>query len=304
MVARRFEKFDGAAAFDLMRRHAVTHAFLPPTALKIMRAVEHPERWSLALRAVASGGESLGAELLEWGRRAFGVTINEFYGQTECNVVLASCATLFEPRPGAIGKAVPGHRVAIVDDAGQLLPAGVQGNIAVRAPDPVMFIGYWRNDAATRDKFRGDWLITGDTGITDDEGFIRFVGRDDDVITSASYRIGPGPIEDCLLRHPAVRNAAVVGTPDPQRTETVTAFVVLNEAYPPTDALLRELQEHVRTRLAAHEYPRLVYFVDALPLTATGKVIRRELRERAAREADAARRRAAAAQAEGRPQAR
>jgi acetyl-CoA synthetase len=304
VVARRFEKFDGAAAFDLMRRHAVTHAFLPPTALKIMRAVEHPERWSLALRAVASGGESLGAELLEWGRRAFGVTINEFYGQTECNVVLASCATLFEPRPGAIGKAVPGHRVAIVDDAGQLLPAGVQGNIAVRAPDPVMFIGYWRNDAATRDKFRGDWLITGDTGITDDEGFIRFVGRDDDVITSASYRIGPGPIEDCLLRHPAVRNAAVVGTPDPQRTETVTAFVVLNEAYPPTDALLRELQEHVRTRLAAHEYPRLVYFVDALPLTATGKVIRRELRERAAREADAARRRAAAAQAEGRPQAR
>jgi acetyl-CoA synthetase len=304
VLARRFEKFDGAAAFDLMRRHAVTHAFLPPTALKIMRAVEHPERWSLALRAVASGGESLGAELLEWGRRAFGVTINEFYGQTECNVVLASCATLFEPRPGAIGKAVPGHRVAIVDDAGQLLPAGVQGNIAVRAPDPVMFIGYWRNDAATRDKFRGDWLITGDTGITDDEGFIRFVGRDDDVITSASYRIGPGPIEDCLLRHPAVRNAAVVGTPDPQRTETVTAFVVLNEAYPPTDALLRELQEHVRTRLAAHEYPRLVYFVDALPLTATGKVIRRELRERAAREADAARRRAAAAQAEGRPQAR
>ncbi|MBP0594363.1 acyl-CoA synthetase [Paraburkholderia sp. LEh10] len=280
VLARRFEKFDGEAAFDLMQRYAVTHAFLPPTALKMMRAVEHPERWQLSLRAVASGGESLGAELIDWGRRALGVTINEFYGQTECNVVVSSCATLFEPRPGSIGKVVPGHRVAIVDDAGHTVPRGEPGNIAIHAPDPVMFLGYWRNEQATRDKFRGDWLLTGDMGLMDAEGFIRFVGRDDDVITSAGYRIGPAPIEDCLLRHPAVRMAAVVGAPDAQRTEIVTAFVVLNAGYEASDALVRTLQEHVKTHLAAHEYPRAIQFVDALPMTATGKVIRRELRQR------------------------
>jgi acetyl-CoA synthetase len=280
VLARRFEKFDGEAAFDLMQRYAVTHTFLPPTALKMMRTVERPERWKLSLRAVASGGESLGAELIDWGRRALGVTINEFYGQTECNVVVSSCATLFEPRPGSIGKVVPGHRVAIVDDAGQTVPRGEPGNIAIRAPDPVMFLGYWRNEPATRDKFRGDWLLTGDMGLMDADGFIRFVGRDDDVITSAGYRIGPAPIEDCLLRHPAVRMAAVVGAPDVQRTEIVTAFVVLNPGYEPGDLLVRTLQEHVKTHLAAHEYPRAIHFVEALPMTATGKVVRRELRER------------------------
>ncbi|WP_118182432.1 acyl-CoA synthetase [Paraburkholderia phosphatilytica] len=280
VLARRFEKFDGEAAFDLMQRHQVTHTFLPPTALKMMRTVEHPERWPLALRAVASGGESLGAELIDWGRRALGVTINEFYGQTECNVVLASCATLFEPNVGSIGKAVPGHRIAIVDDAGVPQSAGTPGNIAVRSPDPVMFLGYWNNEAATRDKFRGEWLMTGDMGVEDADGFVRFVGRDDDVITSAGYRIGPAPIEDCLLRHPAVRMAAVIGAPDAQRTEIVTAFVVLNTDYAASDALKRELQDHVKTRLAAHEYPRVVHFVEQLPMTATGKIIRRELRDR------------------------
>jgi acetyl-CoA synthetase len=248
-----------------------------------MRTVERPERWPLSLRAVASGGESLGAELIEWGKRTLGVMINVFYGQTECNVVLSSCATLFEPRAGSIGKRVPGHRVAIVDDAGNVLPAGTPGNIAIQKPDPVMFLGYWRNEAATRDKFRGDWLLTGDLGVMDAENFIRFVGRDDDVITSAGYRIGPAPIEDCLLRHPAVRMAAVVGAPDAQRTEIVTAFVVLNRGYEPDDTLVQALQQHVKTHLAAHEYPRLIHFVDALPLTATGKIIRRELRERASR---------------------
>jgi acetyl-CoA synthetase len=279
VLARRFDKFDGEAAFDLLARHAVTHTFLPPTALKMMRTVAHPERWTLALRAVASGGESLGEELIAWGRTALGVTINEFYGQTECNVVVSSCATLFEPRIGAIGKAVPGHRVAIVDDAGTPLPAGATGHIAIARPDPVMFIGYWRNEAATRDKYRGDYLLTGDLGQCDADGFIRFVGRDDDVITSAGYRIGPASIEDCLLRHPAVCMAAVVGAPDPQRTEIVTAFVVLNAGFAPGDALVRDIQQHVKTRLAAHEYPREIRFVDALPLTATGKVMRKTLRE-------------------------
>ncbi|KVD50571.1 AMP-dependent synthetase [Burkholderia ubonensis] len=280
VLARRFEKFDGAAAFDLMARHGVTHAFLPPTALKLMRTVPQPrERYALALKSVASGGESLGSELTAWGRDALGVTINEFYGQTECNMVLSSCAALFAPRPGAIGKAVPGHRVAIVDAHGAPLPPGVEGRIAVRGPDPVMFLEYWRNPDATRDKFAGDYLLTGDTGVLDADGFVRFVGRDDDVITSAGYRIGPGPIEDCLLTHPAVRMAAVVGVPDATRTEIVKAFVVLNPGYAGDDALVQALQAHVKTRLAAHEYPRAIAFVDGLPMTATGKIVRRALRD-------------------------
>jgi acetyl-CoA synthetase len=280
VLARRFEKFDGDAAFDLMARHNVTHAFLPPTALKMMRAVERPrERYRLSLVAVSSGGESLGEELIEWGREALGVTLNEFYGQTECNVVLSASSALFEPRIGSIGKAVPGHRVAIVDDTGRELPPGAEGNIGIRAPDPVMFLGYWRDPEATREKFAGDYLVTGDIGVMDNDGFFRFVGRNDDVITSAGYRIGPGPIEDCLLGHPAVRMAAVVGVPDATRTEIVKAFIVLNAGFAPSEALTREIQDHVKTRLAAHEYPRAIAFVDSLPMTPTGKIIRRALRD-------------------------
>ncbi|MGF6467297.1 acyl-CoA synthetase [Paraburkholderia youngii] len=279
VLARRFAKFDGHAAFDLLARHAVSHAFLPPTALKMMRGVERPAHLRLALRSVASGGESLGEELIGWGRDALGVTINEFYGQTECNVVVSSCAALFEPRFGAIGRAVPGHHVAIVDAAGNELPPGAIGDIAVAAPDPVMFVGYWRNEAATREKFRGKFLLTGDLGTRDADGFIRFVGRGDDVITSAGYRIGPASIEDSLLRHPAVAMAAVVGAPDRDRTEIVMAFVVLKAGFVGDDALVREIQQHVKTRLAAHEYPREIRFVESLPMTATGKVIRKALRE-------------------------
>lgn len=278
VLARRFAKFDGEAAFDLMARHAVSHTFLPPTALKMMRGVDRPERWNLALRSVASGGESLGEELIGWGSRALGVTINEFYGQTECNVVVSSCAALFEPSFGAIGRAAPGHRVAIIDASGNELPPGTIGDIAVASPDPVMFLGYWRNEAATREKFRGRFLLTGDLGTRDAEGFIRFVGRGDDVITSAGYRIGPASIEDSLLRHPAVSMAAVIGAPDRERTEIVMAFVVLKAGYVGDDALVREIQQHVKTRLAAHEYPREIRFVESLPMTATGKVIRKALR--------------------------
>ncbi len=218
--------------------------------------------------------------MLQWGRDTFGLTINEFYGQTECNMVLSSCEALFPSKPGAIGKAAPGHEVEIVDGAGRILPAGEIGAIAVRRPDPVMFLGYWNNPQATQEKFIGDWLITGDTGTKDADGYVTFVGRNDDVITSAGYRIGPGPIEDCLLGHPAVRMAAVVGAPDAERTEIVKAFVVLEKGFAPDDALTRELQDHVRTRLAAHEYPRQVRYVDSLPMTTTGKIIRRELRDR------------------------
>ncbi|HET6158062.1 MAG TPA: acyl-CoA synthetase [Dongiaceae bacterium] len=285
VIARRFEKFTGEAAFQLIQDFGIRNAFLPPTALKIMRTVPEPEkRWRLAMRSIASGGETLGAELIEWGRRVFGLTINEFYGQTECNMIVSSSAKLMPARPGIMGRAVPGHRLAIVDEAGGSVPEGALGNIAVKRPDPVMFLEYWRNPEATEAKFVGDWLLTGDTGIMDQEGWIRFVGRDDDVITSAGYRIGPGEIEDCLLGHPAVRLAGVVGKPDPERTEIVKAYIVLKDGHLPSDALARDIQAHVKTRLAAHEYPREIAFVGELPMTTTGKIIRRELRATAAAE--------------------
>jgi len=279
VLACRFSKFTAEAAFDIMSRHQVTHTFLPPTALKMLRRLENPrDRWPLALRSIASGGESLGLELIDWGQRNLNITINEFYGQTECNMLVSSCADLFEPKIGSMGKAAPGHDVQIVNDQGQVLPDGTEGNIGVRRPDPVMFLGYWNNPEATREKFAGDFLVTGDMGVRDEEGFFRFVGRNDDVITSAGYRIGPGPIEDCILGHPLVSMVAVVGLPDDERTEAVTAFVVLNEGVAPSEAIKKEIQDHVKTRVAAHEYPRRVYFVDALPMTTTGKIIRKELR--------------------------
>src|ERR1700733_14525644 len=279
VVSHRFIKFDPEAAFQLIADLEVRNAFLPPTALKIMRTVENPKaRWQFNMRSIASGGESLGRELLGWGRETFGLTINEFYGQTECNMVVSSCAGGGVAKPGHIGKGVPGHRVAIVDQSGHILPAGVAGNIAVQRPDPVMFLRYWNNQTATADKFVGDWLLTGDIGESDAEGYIRFIGRDDDVITSGGYRIGPGEVEDCLLGHPAVRLVAVVGAPDTLRTEVVKAFVVLQEGIDGSEALVNELQGHVKSRLSAHEYPRQIEFVQSLPMTATGKIIRRLLR--------------------------
>ncbi|WP_368641238.1 acyl-CoA synthetase [Castellaniella ginsengisoli] len=279
VLARRFAKFDAAVAWQLMARHRVSHTFLPPTALKMLRTLQDPGRCGrLSLVSVASGGESLGPQLIEWGRKALGVTINEFYGQTECNMIVSSCAALFEPRAGAMGRPVPGHEVCIVDETGAPQPPGVEGHIAVRRPDPVMFLQYWQNPQATARAFIGDWLVTGDRGVSDADGYLWFKGRGDDVITSAGYRIGPGPIEDCLLGHPAVRMAAVIGVPDPARTEIVKACIVLNEGYSGDAALVAELQDHVRSKAAAHEYPRLIEFMESLPMTTTGKVQRGLLR--------------------------
>ncbi|WP_455373221.1 AMP-binding protein [Limibacillus halophilus] len=281
VLAHRFAKFDPEAAFALMAEAGVRNAFLPPTALKMLRQVERPaERHAYRLRSIGSGGETLGEGLLEWGRETFGLTVNEFYGQTECNLVLSNCSGVMPVKPGSMGRAVPCHDVAVVDDAGERLRPGEEGDIAVRRPDPVMFLRYWNNPEATEKKFRGDWLVTGDRGRIDEEGYFSFVGRDDDVITSAGYRIGPGEIEDCLLGHPAVRLAAAVGVPDPVRTERVKAFLVLNEGFEPSEKLAAEIQDWVKTRLAAYEYPREVAFLESLPMTATGKIMRRELRDR------------------------
>lgn len=284
VVAHRFAKFDPEAAFDLIARHGVRNSFLPPTALKLMRQVPDPRaRHALAMRSIGSGGETLGSELLDWGRAVFGVTINEFYGQTECNLVVGNCAAIMPVRPGSMGRPVPGHTVAVVDEAGTPVADGETGSIAVRRGDPVMFLGYWNKPEATDAKFAGpdkEWMLTGDLGRRDGDGYLHYVGRDDDVITSAGYRIGPGEIEDCLAAHPAVALAAVIGVPDPLRTEAVKACIVLAEGTAPSDGLKAEIQEHVKRRLAAHEYPRIVEFMDALPMTATGKIMRRVLRER------------------------
>jgi len=280
-VARKFDKFDPEEAFALMARMEVRNTFLPPTALRMLRGVKNPRgRFDLKLRTVASGGEALGVETFEWGREELGLTINEFYGQTECNLVLGSCAALGMVKPGFIGKPILGHEVAVIRPDGSVCEPEETGQIAVKRPDPVMFLGYWNKPEATRDKFIGDWMTTGDRGHADAEGYVRFEGRDDDVITSAGYRIGPTEIEDCLMRHPAVALAAAVGQPDTLRTEIVKAFIVLKPGHAPSDALAAEIGAFVKARLSAHEYPREVAFIDEMPLTTTGKVIRRELRAR------------------------
>jgi acetyl-CoA synthetase len=280
IVARKSEKFDPEEAYTLMLEAGVRNTFIPPTALRMLRGAGAPKA-KLTLRTLASGGESLGVQTYEWGRSTLGLTINEFYGQTECNLVLSSCGAIGLTKPGAIGVPVPGHEVAVIREDGSSCAAGELGQIAVRRPDPVMFIEYWRRPDATGDKFIGDWMTTGDQGSADEDGYISFVGRDDDVITSAGYRIGPGEIEDCLIRHPAVALAAAIGKPDELRTEIVKAFLVLKPGHDPSAALADEIQRFVRTRLSAHEYPREIDFIAEMPMTTTGKVIRRLLRERA-----------------------
>jgi acetyl-CoA synthetase len=281
VLARRFSKFDSQQAVDLMARHGVRNVFLPPTALKLMRQAG-VDAQGVRLRTLASGGETLGGELLDWARTTFGVTINEFYGQTECNLIVGNAAGFMPVRPGSMGRAIPGHRVAVIDGVGNELPPGQVGAIAVQRPDPVMFLGYWNNPEATAAKFTGDWLLTGDLGRRDEDGYFWYVGRDDDVITSAGYRIGPAEIEECLMGHPAVALAAVVGAPDPVRTEVVMAYLVLRPGFVPDTTLQEEIQSFVRTKLAAYEYPRRIAFVDELPMTTTGKIMRRVLRQRAA----------------------
>src|SRR5262245_30572840 len=213
VVAQKFDKFDPEQAFAVIAKMGVRNAFIPPTALRMLRSVPRPHA-NVRLRSVGSGGEALGAETYEWGKSALGIAINEFYGQTECNLVLASCAATDVSRPGAIGKPVPGHRVAVIRPDGSPCAAGELGQIAIKRPDPVMFLQYWGKPDATREKFIGEWMTTGDQGVTDADGYVQFVGRDDDVITSSGYRIGPTEVEDCLIRHPAVALAERVGQAD------------------------------------------------------------------------------------------
>lgn len=269
VVAARMAKFSPDGCLDILRAGNVRNVFFPPTALRMLRA-QHAQ--ISGLRSIASGGEPLGREMLNWGREALGVQINEFYGQTECNMVVSSCGADFAAQPGCIGKTVAGHDVQVVDGAGQ--PTRDEGDIAVAKGSPSMMLEYWNRPDETAAKFRGDWMLTGDRGIWEGD-YLRFVGREDDVITSAGYRIGPAEIEDCLLTHPDVVTCGVVGKPDALRTEVVKAYVVLRTG---ADQNGKALQDYVKGRLASYSYPREIEFLDALPMTVTGKVIRKELK--------------------------
>jgi acetyl-CoA synthetase len=279
VVGHRARKFEPHAAMQLMADHAVRNVFLPPTALKLMRQAEvrHP---GVKLRSIFTGGESLGVELLDWVRATFGIEAHEVFGQTECNLAVGNNARLFPIRPGSMGKATPGFDVRIVDDKGKELPRGERGIIGVRQPNPITMIEYWRNPEATAKKYAGEFLLTGDLGRQDEDGYFWYVSREDDVITSAGYRIGPSEIENCLVRHPAVANAAIVPSPDEVRGNVVKAFIVLSPGYAPSAELEADLARHVREHLAPYEYPKAIEFIDALPMTTTGKVQRKVLRER------------------------
>ena len=277
LVAGRMRKFDPDAAFRLIAQTGANRLFLPPTALKLMRQARVPK--GVAVRSVTSGGESLAPDLAEWGQAALGATVNEIYGQTECNLVVASSRGHGVVRDGAMGRAAPGHEVAILDETGQRVGPGEIGEICIRRPDPVMFLGYWNRPQQTAAKFRGDWLRSGDLGRMDDDGFVTFIARDDDIITSAGYRIGPTEIENCLTGHPDVAMAAVVGLPDPLRTEAVTAFVVPRAGVTPSETLAEALIARVRRRVSPHAAPRRVIWRHDLPMTATGKIRRRSLRD-------------------------
>jgi acetyl-CoA synthetase len=280
VVAHRAKKFDPEQAFQLLAKYGIRNAFIPPTALKLMRQVEDPGgRYEYHMRSIASGGETMGEELLDWGKKVMGLTINEFYGQTEFNLVVSNCAEIMEVRPGSMGKAVPGHVVEIVDEEGNALPPGKVGNVGLKSPDPVMFLGYWRNLDATAAQYAGDWFLTGDMAKKDEDGYFWFVGRKDDVITSSGYRIGPAEIEDCLMKHPSVSMVAVIGSPDKVRTEVVKAFIVLKPGVEPGPEIEEDIKEFVKVRLAAHEYPREIEFMSELPMTATGKIMRKELKK-------------------------
>jgi len=297
-------RFSPELAFTLMQAHGVTHTFLFPTALKaMMKAVPQPRRlFRLKLQSIMSAGEAVGDAVFGYCRDELGILVNEMFGQTEINYLVGNCAmngqdapVAWPARPGSMGRPYPGHRVAVIDEQGRECPPGEAGDVALHRldrhghPDPIFFLGYWRNDAATAAKFTGDWCRTGDLAVRDAQGYLWYQGRADDVFKTAGYRIGPGEIENCLLKHPAVANAAVVPKPDRERGAVVKAYIVLSPAaQAERDAvphpaeferrLVVQLQAHVKGRLAPYEYPKDIEFIEQLPMTTTGKVQRRILR--------------------------
>jgi acetyl-CoA synthetase len=282
LAYRSKSRFDPEATFRLQEKYGATVGLYPPTMLKVLREVPGPRQKfpGLRLRCIASGAEPVSPELARWVDQELKVEFNQAYGQTEANYFIGNCSALEAPRLEPLGKAYPGHAVAVVDpETGQPLPTGEVGDIAIRRDDPVVMKEYWNNPLAMRDRFRGDWLLTGDNGYLDDEGYVWFQGRTDDVIKSAGYRIGPAEVEASIMEHKAVASCAVIGVPDPQRGQRVKAFVKLMPGIARSPQIAAEIQHHVKDKLGAHEYPREVEFLDEFPQTVTGKIKRRELRE-------------------------
>ena len=296
-------RFSPQTALELMRDCGVTHTFLFPTALKAMMKA-YPgakgktvrQQFKLKLDAIMSAGEAVGDAVFGYCETQLGVKPNEMFGQTEMNYIVGNCNLRYPSKPGSMGMGYPGHRVAVIDDEGKECPVGVPGDVALHRldvhghPDPIFFLGYWKNPAATAAKFTGDWCRTGDLAVRDADGYLWYQGRSDDVFKAAGYRIGPGEIENCLVKHPAVINAAVVPKPDAERGALVKAYVVIAPDFIAACAgdtgatdqlhakLTVELQAHVKGQLAPYEYPKEIEFVDTLPMTTTGKVQRRVLR--------------------------
>ncbi|MBF0288852.1 MAG: AMP-binding protein [SAR324 cluster bacterium] len=280
VLAYRAKKFDPEKSFTLMHKYRVRNVFMPPTALRMIRQANLSSTPKLQLRSMMSAGESVSAEILKWARETFHVTINEMYGQTEVNYSVGNCQAILPVKPGSMGKPYPGHVVAILDEEGNEVPHGTSGEIAFhKADDPIFFLRYWNNEVGTKQKFIGEWAKSGDQGHMDDEGYIWFEGRNDDVIISAGYRIGPVEIEEQLLKHPSVAMVAVVAKPDDIRGSIIKAFIKPVEEIIPDQSLIQSIQAFVRKTLAAHEYPREIEFIDEFPLTTTGKIIRRRLRD-------------------------
>ena len=277
----RTGRFDPDEAFRVISEHGVTVIFAIASALRIMMEnVEHPsKKYDLSeLRSIAVGGETMGQDLLEWGREELGVELNENYGLTECDYSICNCSAVMEIRESSMGRAIPGHVVEIIDDSGNVLPPDTYGQIAIRKPNPSIFIGYWNDPEATRARFIGDWLCTGDYATKDVDGYYWFTGREDDIIESGGYRIGPGEIEAALKRHDSVADTAVIGIADAIKGEVVKAFVTVKSGVVPDQHLRDELRKHVRNKLEAHAYPKEIEFLDELPVGNTGKVMKQELR--------------------------
>ncbi len=280
VLAYRAKKFDPEKSVHLMHKYRVRNVFMPPTALKMIRQADLSSTPQLQLRSMMSAGEAVGAEILQWAKETLTVNINEMYGQTEVNYAVGNCQAIMPVKPGSMGKPYPGHMVAILDEEGNTLPPGTSGEIGFhKSNDPVFFLRYWNNEVGTKQKFIGEWAKSGDQGYMDDEGYIWFEGRNDDVIISAGYRIGPVEIEEQLIKHPSVAMAAVVAKPDDMRGSIIKAFIKPAQGSIPDQALIQSIQDFVRKSLAAHEYPREIQFIDEFPLTTTGKIIRRRLRE-------------------------
>ena len=282
------QRFSAKWAFEFMQRHDVTHSFMTPTALKRLAEIPNPRKtWNLSMRVICTGGESLPGDVVRWAQEEFEIVCNEFYGLTEFNHMVGCCKALYPTIPGSMGRAFPGRRVAIIDDNGTEQSDGVTGEIASWKPDdPSLFLGYWGSPGVPEKMRQGNWLKSGDLGVRDENGYFWYHGRNDDLIKSAGYRIGPNEVEDALVSHPDVAEAAVVGKPDRERGSIVMAYVRLMKGVAKDNSTRENLQQFVKDNLAVYKYPREIEFVDSFPLTSSGKIRRNVLRKRASKNSD------------------